>query len=160
RVARDRDRLREQILTGLGWTLHRIWGPRWYRDRSGEERRLREAIERAVLDEQRPAASQPDADARVEDGFDVVEVEARPGWLAPSGPAVLPLGGAEDRGEPQAWVELRELILRTITEEAPIVEDLLVRRVIGAWDAVVSERRREAVRAVLRSLTRSEEIVM
>ncbi|WP_413334508.1 DUF3320 domain-containing protein [Brevibacterium sp. GP-SGM9] len=46
--ARDRDRLRDQILSGLGWTMHRIWGTAWYRDRAVEERRLRQAIEAAI----------------------------------------------------------------------------------------------------------------
>ena len=48
KVARDRDRLREKVLRGLGWRLHRIWGTAWYRDRNGEERKLRAAIERAI----------------------------------------------------------------------------------------------------------------
>ncbi|WP_328477496.1 DUF4011 domain-containing protein [Actinoplanes sp. NBC_00393] len=47
-AARDRDRLSEQVLLGLGWTLHRIWSIAWYRDREGEEARLRAAIERAI----------------------------------------------------------------------------------------------------------------
>lgn len=47
-AARDRDRLRDQILTGLGWRLHRIWGTAWYRDRKTEEIRLRAAIEAAI----------------------------------------------------------------------------------------------------------------
>jgi very-short-patch-repair endonuclease len=55
RVARDRDRLREEVLVGLGWTLHRIWGPSWYRDRPGEERRLKDAIQAAMTSE--PASS-------------------------------------------------------------------------------------------------------
>lgn len=48
-AARDRDRLRDQILNGLGWRLHRIWGTSWYRDRETEEARLRKAIEDAIL---------------------------------------------------------------------------------------------------------------
>ena len=48
RVRRDRDRLREQVLRRLGWTLHRIWGTAWYRNRRGEEERLRSAIENAL----------------------------------------------------------------------------------------------------------------
>ena len=44
-AARDRDRLRDQVLTGLGWTLHRIWGTAWYRNRGQEETRLQQAIE-------------------------------------------------------------------------------------------------------------------
>ena len=48
KAARDRDRLREKVLRDLGWNLHRIWGTSWYRDRSGEERRLQAAIEHAM----------------------------------------------------------------------------------------------------------------
>ncbi|WP_045747993.1 DUF3320 domain-containing protein [Actinoplanes rectilineatus] len=46
-AARDRDRLREQVLQGLGWRLHRIWGTAWYSAREQEEERLRYAIEEA-----------------------------------------------------------------------------------------------------------------
>ena len=48
RAARDRDRLREEVLRGLGWRLHRIWGTAWYRDRNGAEAALRAAIEQAA----------------------------------------------------------------------------------------------------------------
>ncbi|MFC8916208.1 DUF3320 domain-containing protein [Streptomyces sp. NPDC057116] len=48
KVARDRDRLREQVLNGLGWRLYRIWGTDWYRARGAAELRLREAVEQAV----------------------------------------------------------------------------------------------------------------
>ena len=29
-VARDRDRLRQQVLEGLGWKIHRVWSTDWY----------------------------------------------------------------------------------------------------------------------------------
>ncbi|MET8539247.1 DUF4011 domain-containing protein [Kitasatospora sp. NPDC004799] len=48
KAARDRDRLRESVLSGLGWKLHRIWGTDWYRNRAGAEARLKEAVEREV----------------------------------------------------------------------------------------------------------------
>ncbi|MET9818949.1 DUF3320 domain-containing protein [Streptomyces sp. NPDC006355] len=48
KAARDRDRLREQVLNGLGWRLYRIWGTDWYRGRAAAELRLREAVEQAV----------------------------------------------------------------------------------------------------------------
>ncbi|MDJ0027151.1 hypothetical protein QM583_08605 [Gordonia alkanivorans] len=47
-TARDRDRLRQQVLEGLGWRMHRIWGLSWWRDRSAQEERLRLAIEDAI----------------------------------------------------------------------------------------------------------------
>ncbi|MCZ7359897.1 MAG: DUF4011 domain-containing protein [Candidatus Methanoperedens sp.] len=46
-VARDRDRLRQQILKGLGWKLHRVWSTDWYRNRADTERRLLDAVEKA-----------------------------------------------------------------------------------------------------------------
>lgn len=46
-VARDRDRLRQQILEGLGWNLYRVWSTDWYRNRADTERRLLSAVENA-----------------------------------------------------------------------------------------------------------------
>ncbi|WP_431961919.1 DUF3320 domain-containing protein, partial [Actinacidiphila sp. bgisy160] len=48
RAARDRDRLRESVLRGLGWRLHRIWGTDWYRNRAEAEARLRQGVEQAI----------------------------------------------------------------------------------------------------------------
>lgn len=45
RSARDRDRLREQVLRDLGWELHRIWSTDWFTDAAKEAARLRKAIE-------------------------------------------------------------------------------------------------------------------
>jgi very-short-patch-repair endonuclease len=45
--ARDRDRLRQQVLEGLGWRIHRIWSTDWYRDRRTQAQHLVEAIRRA-----------------------------------------------------------------------------------------------------------------
>ena len=49
RSARDRDRLRQEILENLGWTLFRIWSTDWYRSRDGVIRKLKGRIE-AILD--------------------------------------------------------------------------------------------------------------
>lgn len=48
RSARDRDRLRQQVLEGLGWTIHRIWSTDWFRRRGREVERVLEAIRRAA----------------------------------------------------------------------------------------------------------------
>ncbi|MDE0426788.1 MAG: DUF3320 domain-containing protein [Candidatus Poribacteria bacterium] len=45
--ARDRDRLRQQVLEGLGWRIHRIWSTDWFRDPDRELRKAAEAIEAA-----------------------------------------------------------------------------------------------------------------
>ncbi len=47
RSARDRDRLREQVLVGLGWKLHRIWSTDWFQNPDRELDRAIKAIEKA-----------------------------------------------------------------------------------------------------------------
>jgi very-short-patch-repair endonuclease len=42
--ARDRDRLRQQVLEGLGWKIHRIWSTDWFRDPAGQKKRLVERL--------------------------------------------------------------------------------------------------------------------
>lgn len=78
RAARDRDRLREQILNGLGWRLYRIWGTDWYRGRAAAELRLREAVEQAVA--QGPLTAtlpEPHGTGRPSDGGSGPEPESR-----------------------------------------------------------------------------------
>ncbi|NHN34029.1 DUF3320 domain-containing protein [Paenibacillus agricola] len=49
RSARDRDRLRQAVLEGLGWSIHRIWSIDWFRHPERELQRTIEAIEQAKL---------------------------------------------------------------------------------------------------------------
>ena len=46
--ARDRDRLRQEVLVGLGWQLHRIWSTDWFTDPVNEAEKMRSAIEQRV----------------------------------------------------------------------------------------------------------------
>ena len=45
RSARDRDRLRQEVLQMLGWQIHRIWSVDWFRDPRGETERVVRRIE-------------------------------------------------------------------------------------------------------------------
>ncbi|MDB5054917.1 MAG: helicase [Bacilli bacterium] len=47
RSARDRDRLRQAVLEGLGWRIHRIWSTDWFRHPERELKKIIEAIENA-----------------------------------------------------------------------------------------------------------------
>jgi very-short-patch-repair endonuclease len=46
--ARDRDRLREEVITARGWKLHRIWSTDWFLNQEAEEERLVLAIQRLI----------------------------------------------------------------------------------------------------------------
>jgi very-short-patch-repair endonuclease/DNA polymerase III delta prime subunit len=68
RSARDRDRLRQGVLEGLGWTFHRIWSTDWFRNRQQEIQRVVAAIEAAqqAADQEQPLqTSMPIAVAHV-----------------------------------------------------------------------------------------------
>jgi very-short-patch-repair endonuclease len=47
-TARDRDRLRAQVLAGLGWRLHRIWSLDWFHAADKELARVHNAIINAI----------------------------------------------------------------------------------------------------------------
>ncbi len=60
--ARDRDRLRQQVLEGLGWRIHRIWSTDWFRNADRELRRVVEAIKAAEACRPRTSFHSPEAD--------------------------------------------------------------------------------------------------
>lgn len=45
--ARDRDRLRTEVLLGMGWKMYRVWSTDWFRNPEKELKLLVEAIEKA-----------------------------------------------------------------------------------------------------------------
>jgi hypothetical protein len=47
-TARDRDRLRPEVLQQLGWKLHRVWSPDWLYRRGEEVQRLAQALAAAA----------------------------------------------------------------------------------------------------------------
>ena len=51
-TARDRDKVREQVLTGLGWNILRVWSTDWWYDPAGCVDRLHAALE-ALLEASR-----------------------------------------------------------------------------------------------------------
>ncbi len=48
-TARDRDRLRQQVLERLGWKIHRIWSTDWFRNKPAQVRLLVERIKQLQL---------------------------------------------------------------------------------------------------------------
>jgi very-short-patch-repair endonuclease len=53
-TARDRDRLRQSVLEGLGWRFHRIWSTDWRLNRETEIERLKKAYKDACDAPRRP----------------------------------------------------------------------------------------------------------
>ncbi len=61
-TARDRDRLRQEILTRLGWKLHRLWAAEWWADKEAQAAILCQVLSAALgADEPRPPVAAPSA---------------------------------------------------------------------------------------------------
>lgn len=137
RSARDRDKLREAVLKGLGWNLHRIWSTEWWEDSGRQVDNVVAAVERLR------SLSVRETPAPVE-----VAPAAPPAQAPPPAPQ-LPLrrsnatpyrttdlgqfppyggiGGYENRAL------LAKQIRQVVETEAPISRSLLYRRVREAW---------------------------
>ena len=69
-TARDRDKVREQVLTGLGWNMLRVWSTDWWYDSTGCAERLHAALE-GLLEQSRATRADPVAEAHWSMGHEV-----------------------------------------------------------------------------------------
>lgn len=135
-AARDRDRLREQVLRGLGWELHRIWGTAWYRNRKQEEERLLSAITTAIDApiSGRLSALGDDID-RPTIHTEEVDRSVAPSWTSPYEKATVPrLPRWVDPSARGSRFDMIRGIEEIVAVEGPIHMDLILQRVRDAWN--------------------------
>lgn len=63
-TARDRDKLRQAVLEGLGWRIHRIWSTDWWQNPDGELEKVLAAIEQATEQRSRELEPPPQSSRR------------------------------------------------------------------------------------------------
>ena len=61
-TARDRDKVRQAVLEGLGWTILRVWSTDWFRDTAGVTERVHTELV-GLLEHDRDARAARDVDA-------------------------------------------------------------------------------------------------
>ncbi|MEV4280474.1 DUF3320 domain-containing protein [Actinoplanes xinjiangensis] len=124
--ARDRDRLHDQVLQGLGWRLHRVWSVAWHADRETEEARLRVAVENAL--------ATPDVFADLPEQTLTVRPAQRPEWALPYERAeVAPLPAATRLDDAAARRLLIDTVEHIAEVEGPVHVATLTRRIREAW---------------------------
>lgn len=130
KTARERDRLRQDVLENMGWTLYRIWSTDWIKDPVAEGQKLVDAIERAIhsFDEDGQSFyTQPDDK---HDEGSLVRVETKNGTET-----VASYGFAEYHetkcGSIHSYSDLRHSLKEVIDNEYPIHYDLLCKRAAG-----------------------------
>lgn len=131
RVARDRDRLREEVIRGLGWRLHRIWSASWFYNQEEQRQRLVKAIEQAIQrSPEKPTPRVPESEVQVEQ----VDFSAPPDWAIPYEEAVpTPPRIFFEMHDPAARADLRRMIKEVLAIEAPVHEERVLRLVREAW---------------------------
>lgn len=151
--ARDRDRLRQQILERMGWKFYRIWSTDWFRNKSVEQERLLEAAAEAVRSaakaEAEPANSQPPAEmaeapavnqahevtvcqlaarlpsaCRQQETFEVAAKEQHLEFPAYRAADINALAGLYLPGD------FKGMIKAILEIEAPLSEELLLKRIV------------------------------
>jgi very-short-patch-repair endonuclease len=154
-VARDRDRLRQQLLERLGWQLYRIWGPAWYRDRRTQEHRLRNGIDTAINTSSSYEASDLPGDQRLQVAYVAVDLDQHPAWATTYQPYTTTLTLT---GDPTSYSQRHQLtaVVRDILAiEAPIHTHFLARRVSKLWNTRARPSLRETVEDLLAELARA-----
>ena len=143
--ARERDRLRQAVLEGLGWRFHRIWSTDWFHRRASEIDRLRAALSDAALDSG-PAFSGANRDGRrapVEAPGESAEpvLPPPPELSAPAYEAAqITVDMAVEPHDAPAPL-LTDLVTRIVAAEGPIHREIVARRVAEAFGKARTGRR-------------------
>ncbi len=133
-TARERDRLRQAVLEGLGWRLHRVWSLEWQRDHAGALGRLRRALAEApgasLEAEETPGLPATDTDwgytrAPAARSMEALTLPAAPPYEAYASP--IDLGGK--RLQDLRRERVVRLVVDVVAVEAPLWGGLVARRI-------------------------------
>lgn len=174
-TARDRDKVREAVLKGLGWDLARVWSTDWWIDPHGALERLDATLKEALERSRAAAATAPvfeaapdvalDALSDTDDVADEAEAPVDPEDERESlgGDYRLVDFGAMTTIDPDRFQDheysavLTEMVSRVVTAEAPIRDTLLVERIARAHGFKRSGRQiRERIMTVARGIAHVE----
>lgn len=158
RSARDRDRLRQQVLEAIGWKIYRVWSTDWFRNPERELKRVVEAINKAwktVLDE-----DEEDEDTILDTALVREGVDEGASKVPPYRVAELPTQIATKEvhqhpvGALAGWVEM------VVKAESPVHFDEVAKRIVEAAGITrVGPRIREHIKLAVRFAEGSGKII-
>jgi very-short-patch-repair endonuclease len=153
-TARDRDRLRQQVLEARGWTIFRVWSTDWFKDRQGQIARLISLIETTRTRALEEAQAEKEARERVarEDEVKLAEesellrqeaaelsaaaLNSQPYQRPVAAPYVATTAGGYYLSTPLQATPLGDLVkacVLVIETESPIHQIDLTSRVAAMW---------------------------
>jgi very-short-patch-repair endonuclease/DNA polymerase III delta prime subunit len=139
RSARDRDRLRQQVLEGLGWRIHRIWSTDWFTYPDRELRKVLAAIEQAKAAKNTSAAvteTKPEPSGKA---IDIPVQRAESNEVSASIPSVLDyrlanfsLSLENDELQQIPIAKRVEWVKEVVEYESPVHREEVARRIVEA----------------------------
>ncbi len=153
-TARDRDRLRQHVLEGLGWQLTRVWSADWWRDPEEPirklEARLAQLLASAPEVEDEAEAAPPAAPSIATAAESSTELAAPVNApLEVYQSVALEQQAGADFYSPASVPLLTEQLRTVIDREGPIADAQLFKKVARAWGLARMGRRIEDVLAGL-----------
>lgn len=138
--ARERDKIRQSVLEGLGWTLFRVWSTDWWTNRAKAldelDQQLRHHLEKVREQGVARAAAESEQRERLEVAQPkYAEQSAAPADTATTEHIYVQADLEEFAADPELFYSaeydpvLKEMVRHIVEQEGPIHEDVLVRRV-------------------------------
>ncbi len=184
-TARDRDRLRQQVLEDRGWLIYRIWSTDWFKDRPGQVTRIMDLIQKVrgkaaveaaarliksstsnnplddhisqALEEVGQSNTYLDSSEDNSDGFDLA------GYVRPTVPTyqLAKYNNSFHRYNilETSFEQLAEVVIAVVNKEAPIHIDDLVDRIVGFWNTKAGKRIVDRVKGGCNTAVRAKTVV-
>ena len=178
-TARDRDRLRQQVLEGRGWEIHRVWSTDWFKDRRGQIERLVHLIEesrRRARNEQETArqaqkAVEAEQAKQIEEFLgaigeneieNVFENNTAKNYARPTAENYR-FATFHNFTPPQSLLEMptnqfANIVLHIVNIESPLHLEDLVKRIVGIWGQKAGSRMTNRIAEIVRLLAETRQI--
>jgi hypothetical protein len=176
-TARDRDKLREQVLRDLGWEILRVWSTDWWIDRETTLSRLDTQL-RTILEQSRnkrtaaPVPEPPPSLVTEPDDEELPEethaelAAAAGGGAYCRNQAQLCLPGTHGADATQFFersydAELTNMITGIVESDGPILDEVLVRRIarLHSWQRTGTRITERVIRIASKSCRKTKEDV-
>ena len=156
-TARERDRIRQEVLESLGWKIHRIWSPDWVFRRSEEIMKLKSIIEKARTNGF--CAQEASANPEIEICYDKIKSEnfkdGKIDGIIEYTTYRRNTYPSYEFNLPDSCHRRNEILVEIVSRESPIHIELAARRLAAIWDigrmgSVVQDTVERTIRHCLR----------
>ena len=157
KVARDRDRIRQDVLENLGWEIHRIWSLDWLYNREREVEKIENKLNFILKGKKNPKKETKENQEVKKEIMTIDEIENNAGPLEFSRYKKVSFRhhyrGLEAFNY-SSYHTLKNDVITILKEESPIHEELLMKRIIKAWGlSKIGANIRRKIRFAISSLT-------